>query len=191
MFLFSVSQSLIPIVIRIFSVNGFPNWIVCVIFSRHSSLSLVDLRSLLGFAPRVPIVLVGTKVDLRNDPLTLEQLAEKNQRPISQSQGEYLAHVCSAEIYLECSSMLNFNVRNVFQQAIEIHCTAEERSRHAFSHGRRILSRKFHSCSWLGSLFCCTTTSTSSSSKKSQSTNNRSDCYTVSRKWSDVQLGTV
>jgi hypothetical protein len=70
---------------------------------------------ILGCAPRVPIVLVGTKLDLRNDPSTLDQLADKNQRPITQSQGEYLARVCSARVYLECSSMLNFNVRNVFQ----------------------------------------------------------------------------
>ena len=95
---------------------------------------------ILGYAPRIPIVLVGTKLDLRNDPSTLEQLAEKNQRPITQSQGEYLARICSAKVYLECSSMLNFNVRNVFEQAIEIHNSYEERSRHGINHGRRILS---------------------------------------------------
>ena len=109
-----------------------------------------------GYAPRVPIVLVGTKLDLRNDPTTLEQLAEKNQRPISQSQGEYLAHICSAKVYLECSSMLNFNVRNVFDQAINIHNCYEERYRHSLKHGKKILSEKFHSCSWFGTLFCCT-----------------------------------
>ena len=120
----------------------------------------------LGYAPRVPIILVGTKLDLRNDPSTLDQLAEKNQRPISQSQGEYLAHVCSAKVYLECSSMLNFNVRNVFDQAIDIHNAYRERSRHGLSHGRRILSAKLHSCSWVGTLFCCTTTTKKSLRKK-------------------------
>ena len=125
---------------------------------------------MLGCAPRVPIILVGTKLDLRNDPSTLEQLAEKNQRSISQSQGEYLAHVCSACIYLECSSMLNFNVRDVFQHAIKIHNSSQDRYRH----GRRILSNKFHSCSWLGSFFCCT-----AGSKKSQSNIDNHECYTV------------
>lgn len=127
----------------------------------------------LGYAPRVPIILVGTKLDLRNDPSTLDQLAEKNQRPISQSQGEYLAHVCSAKVYLECSSMLNFNVRNVFERAIEIHNTYEERYHHSFGSGRRLLSDKFHSCSWFSSLFCCTTGSNNSQKK------NNHDFHTV------------
>ena len=126
--------------------------------------------SCLGYAPRIPIILVGTKLDLRNDPSTLEQLAEKNQRPITQSQGEYLARICSAKAYLECSSMLNFNIRNVFEQAIAIHNSHAHRSRHSIHHGRRILSRKFHSCSWFGTLFCCTKGSRTSSSKKSRLT---------------------
>ena len=127
----------------------------------------------LGYAPRVPIILVGTKLDLRNDQSTLDQLAQKNQQPISQSQGDYLAHVCSAKVYLECSSMLNFNVRNVFEQAIDIHNSYEERYHHGLSHGRRILSDKLHSCSWFNTLFCCTTRF-----KKSQRKNHH-DRYTV------------
>jgi hypothetical protein len=55
--------------------------------------------------------------------------------------------------------MLNFNVRNVFDQAIDIHNSYEERYRHSLNHGRRILSAKFHSCLWFGTLFCCTTAS--------------------------------
>lgn len=117
---------------------------------------LQKTSSCLGFAPRVPIVLVGTKLDLRNDPTTLQQLAEKNQRPITQAQGECLAKMCAAQVYLECSSMLNFNVRNVFEQAIQSHIAFEERNRHSLSHGRRILSNKLPSCSWLGSFLCCT-----------------------------------
>ncbi|CAF4792209.1 unnamed protein product, partial [Rotaria magnacalcarata] len=104
------------------------------------------------YAPRVPIILVGTKLDLRNDPSTLEQLTEKHQRPIAQSQGEYLARICSAKAYLECSSMLNFNIRNVFEQAIETYILHEQRYRNGISNGRRILSAKFQSCSWFNSL---------------------------------------
>jgi len=134
------------------------------------------------YAPRIPIVLVGTKLDLRNDPSTLEQLAEKNQRPITQSQGEYLARMCSAKAYLECSSMLNFNIRNVFDQAIEIHNSYEQRSRHGIHSGRRILSGKFHSCSWFGSLLCCTNgsgTSSSSSKKSTQTRKDKQNRYTI------------
>lgn len=51
--------------------------------------------------------------------------------------------------------MLNFNVRNVFDQAIAIHNDIHERTRHK----NRIFSSKISSCSWLGTLFCCTTMS--------------------------------
>lgn len=109
-----------------------------------------------GYTARVPIILVGTKIDLRHDSATLEQLAEKNQRPISQSEGEHMARICSAKAYLECSSILNFNVRNVFQQAIEVYLSANQRSRNGLSSSRRMVSTKFQSGSWLGTLFCCT-----------------------------------
>ena len=133
----------------------------------------------LGYAPRIPIVLVGTKLDLRNDPSTLSQLAEKNQRPITQSQGEYLARVCSAKAYLECSSMLNFNVRNVFEQAIETYNSYEQRYHHGISHGRRILSAKFNSCSWFDSLLCCTNGSRTSSKKSRRTRKDNQNRYTI------------
>lgn len=69
--------------------------------------------------------------------------------------------------------MLNFNVRNVFEQAIEIHNAYQERYYHGLNSGRRILSDKFHSFSWFGTLFCCTIGSKKSNRK------NRRDCYAV------------
>jgi len=67
-----------------------------------------------------------------------------------------MARICSAKAYLECSSILNFNVRNVFQQAIEVYLSANQRSRNGLSSSRRMVSTKFQSGSWLGTLFCCT-----------------------------------
>ncbi len=66
--------------------------------------------------------------------------------------------------------MLNFNIRNVFDQAIEIHNSYEQRSRLGIHHGRINLAGKLHSCSWFGSLLCCTNNSRTSSSKKSTRT---------------------
>ncbi|CAF4114208.1 unnamed protein product [Rotaria magnacalcarata] len=48
--------------------------------------------------------------------------------------------------------MLNFNIRNVFEQAIETYILHEQRYRNGISNGRRILSAKFQSCSWFNSL---------------------------------------
>ena len=61
--------------------------------------------------------------------------------------------------------MLNFNIRNVFEQAIQIHLSHEQYLRHRLTHGRRILTGKLHSCSWFGSLFCCTNTTISRKNK--------------------------
>ena len=69
--------------------------------------------------------------------------------------------------------MLNFNVRNVFDHAIDIHNSYQERYRHGLSNGRRILSDKLHSCSWFGTLFCCTIYTKKSHRK------NKHDRYTV------------
>ncbi len=71
--------------------------------------------------------------------------------------------------------MLNFNIRNVFEQAIQIHISYEQRSRHGIYNGRRILSAKFHSCSWFGSLLCCTNGTRTSSSSPKKSTRTKKD----------------
>lgn len=135
--------------------------------------TFIFILSTLGYAPRAPIILVGTKIDLRNDRLTLEQLAEKDQRPLTPSQGEYLAKMCSAKAYLECSSILNFNIRNVFERSIEVFEEHQQRSRH----GRRILSEKIHSCSWFDSLFCCTNANGSRRQKSSRGKKTKGERY--------------
>merc|ERR1711988_1691512 len=40
--------------------------------------------------PTTPMILVGTKQDLRDDPATIDKLKEKNQTPITASEGELL-----------------------------------------------------------------------------------------------------
>lgn len=37
--------------------------------------------------PNTPVLLVGTKVDLREDPNTLDNMRSKNSRPITDEQG--------------------------------------------------------------------------------------------------------
>ena len=39
------------------------------------------------YCPKVPIVLVGTKIDIREDPAILERLAVKKQVPITYTDG--------------------------------------------------------------------------------------------------------
>lgn len=43
------------------------------------------------FCPKVPVMLVGCKKDLRRDPQTIETLRKQNQRPIAPEQVSFLA----------------------------------------------------------------------------------------------------
>merc|ERR1712032_410279 len=43
------------------------------------------------FCPNVPIVLVGSKKDLRNDDYTIRDLQRNKQQPVSYSEGEQMA----------------------------------------------------------------------------------------------------
>ncbi|OWA55091.1 Cdc42-like protein [Hypsibius exemplaris] len=52
-----------------------------------------------------PFLLVGTQIDVRNDPSTVEKLAKNRQQPISSEQGEKLAKELRAVKYVECSAL--------------------------------------------------------------------------------------
>jgi len=68
--------------------------------------------------PNTPIILVGTKLDLRNDRTTLEKLAEKRLQPIKYEQGLKLANEIDAVKYLECSAFTQNGLRIVFDETI-------------------------------------------------------------------------
>jgi len=52
----------------------------------------------------VPIILVGNKKDLRNDPQTIRDLARNKQEPVKSGQGRQVADSIGAFAYLECSA---------------------------------------------------------------------------------------
>lgn len=68
--------------------------------------------------PSVPILLVGTKSDLRNDADVLKKLKEQNQAPISQQQGHALARQIQAVKYMECSALSQDGIKDVFADAV-------------------------------------------------------------------------
>jgi len=72
------------------------------------------------FCPDTPLVLVGTKVDLRKDEAFVEKnLRANNLAPISTAQGQELAKKIKAFKYLECSARTEENLKTVFDEAIK------------------------------------------------------------------------
>ncbi|KAI5806876.1 P-loop containing nucleoside triphosphate hydrolase protein [Geopyxis carbonaria] len=69
-------------------------------------------------APNIPIILVGTKLDLRDDPKTIQALLEKRMHPIEFVQGMSRGKDINAVRYLECSALTQKGLKNVFDEAI-------------------------------------------------------------------------
>lgn len=69
-------------------------------------------------APKVPFILVGTKLDLRDDKDTRERLNQKRQTPVTLDDGNNLAKDLNAYKYLECSALTQAGLKNVFDEAI-------------------------------------------------------------------------
>lgn len=70
--------------------------------------------------PGVPIVLVGNKIDLRDDPVTISVLREKRMVPVSREQGLEMAKRIKAVKYVECSAKTQKNLKEVFHTAAEV-----------------------------------------------------------------------
>lgn len=70
-------------------------------------------------APNVPIILVGTKSDLRSDPNMLQQLQAKGLAVISKDQAEGRAREINAKTYMECSALTQEGLKAVFDSAIQ------------------------------------------------------------------------
>ncbi|KAH3742868.1 Rho GTPase [Pelomyxa schiedti] len=70
--------------------------------------------------PASQLLLVGTKLDLRDDREALERLRERNQSPITFQQGEQLAKEIKAHCYMECSALTQKGLKSIFDEAIKM-----------------------------------------------------------------------
>ena len=70
--------------------------------------------------PGVPIVLVGNKLDLRDDPSTMERLNELRMTPVTKPQGLEMAKRINAVKYVECSAKTQKGLKDVFVTAAEV-----------------------------------------------------------------------
>ncbi|KAM4611509.1 cdc42 homolog [Polymixia lowei] len=68
--------------------------------------------------PGVPLVLVGTQLDLKEDVQVLIQLARNQEHPVSAEEGQQLAQEIGAVSFAECSALTQKNLKDTFDSAI-------------------------------------------------------------------------
>ncbi|XP_038049844.1 ras-related C3 botulinum toxin substrate 2-like [Patiria miniata] len=71
-------------------------------------------------AAGVPFILVGTKIDLREDKETMAKLAQQNKAPFKKEHGEKFAAKMGAVKYMECSALTQRGLKLVFEEAVRI-----------------------------------------------------------------------
>lgn len=77
-------------------------------------------------APGVPIVLVGTQLDRRDDESSVRDLASKGKSPVKTAEGQEMAKTIGAT-YVECSAMTQEGLKTVFDTAIRAAFKKEEK----------------------------------------------------------------
>jgi len=96
-------------------------FLVC--FSVISSSSFENVKTkwvpeIQHHAPNVPILLVGTKSDLRKDDSTIKQLSSRNQSMVDIESAQRMSKEIGAVNFLECSALTQEGLKQVFDEAI-------------------------------------------------------------------------
>jgi len=71
-------------------------------------------------APGVPVILVATKMDLRNKPEAIQALKDNGEEPISAALGSELSKKIGAKKFVECSALTQENLAKVFEDAVKV-----------------------------------------------------------------------
>jgi len=75
-------------------------------------------REISHHCPNVPVILVGTKTDLRDEKDVQDSLKSKGQSIITPEQGQAKATEIGARKYLECSAKTQKGLKLVFEEAV-------------------------------------------------------------------------
>eukprot|EP01117_Protostelium_nocturnum_P017475 TRINITY_DN710_c0_g3_i1.p1 TRINITY_DN710_c0_g3~~TRINITY_DN710_c0_g3_i1.p1 ORF type:complete len:196 (+),score=39.72 TRINITY_DN710_c0_g3_i1:172-759(+) len=73
---------------------------------------------LLHYCPDAPIILVGTKMDAREDKKVLSELYARNTTTVSYEEGMNLAKEIKAVRYQECSALTQKGLKQLFEEVV-------------------------------------------------------------------------
>lgn len=83
-------------------------FLVCFSVIKPSSFDNVKSKwvpEILHYCPNVTFLIVGTQIDLREDPKVIKNLTRNNQKLITLEQGDRLSKELKAFKYVECSAL--------------------------------------------------------------------------------------
>eukprot|EP01105_Mastigella_eilhardi_P007696 TRINITY_DN1931_c0_g2_i1.p1 TRINITY_DN1931_c0_g2~~TRINITY_DN1931_c0_g2_i1.p1 ORF type:complete len:192 (-),score=54.66 TRINITY_DN1931_c0_g2_i1:63-638(-) len=119
--------------LRPLSYPGTDCFLLC--FSVVSPTSFTNAKNkwwpeIMHHCPNCKFIIVGTKMDLRDDPATVLELKNNNQQPVTFEQGQQLAREIQAHKYMECSARNQTGLKQIFEEAIKcVLQTAKKRSK--------------------------------------------------------------
>ncbi|KAJ3476517.1 hypothetical protein NLI96_g11104 [Meripilus lineatus] len=97
--------------------------VILIVFSIDFPVSLANVQDkwfpeVYHFCEGTPLILVGTKTDLRRDEQTQRMLNAQGQTPVTSEQGAAVAKEIGAR-YIECSAKTGQGVQEVFTLALK------------------------------------------------------------------------
>src|SRR5688500_18911630 len=106
-------------------------------FSVFSISSLHNVKAkwipeLRHHCPDVPVILVGIKVDIRNNEEYLKKLTEKDMSVITSEEGAEMARECGCVAYFETSALTGYGISDLFLGAAMVylkHTTKEKKKK--------------------------------------------------------------
>ena len=102
--------------------------LLCFSVDNPASFENVPLRwapEIERYCPRIPKILVGTKLDLRDNKKVIERLKQRNKAPITQQQGKAMQKKLGAVTYMECSALTQVGLKDMFAEAVRIALSPE------------------------------------------------------------------
>lgn len=84
----------------------------------EANVSTKWIPELQHHAPGVPFILVGTKIDLRENPQDISP-QDKGKLPFKKEHGVAKARRLGAVCYMECSALTQKGLKEVFERAVE------------------------------------------------------------------------
>jgi len=98
-------------------------FLMCFSVISPSSFENIKIRwypELQHHCPGTPCLLVGTKVDLREDAAVIEGLRNQGLSPITKDQGDQLSREINCAGFVECSALTQKGLKQVFDEAARI-----------------------------------------------------------------------